>query len=313
MHNLLHLKRFTLTFSAGIPMQQNFMRLFVLLVSLVLVPGCSYFQKEKEDYESESAEELYRNAQESMADKNWETAVERLRLLEAKYPYGVYAEQARIDTIYAYYRTEQTGLAIASADRFIKLHPTHEKVDYAYYLKGLASFTEDNSILGTLAGEDDLSDRDASNIRAAMAAFEELFTLFPESQYVPDAQRRFDYLLEALAKNELAVANYYYSRGAYVAVVNRAKGIVEQFASTPQVEQALAMMMFSYQHMSLDDLAKDARRVLELNFPQSSYLELPMETAAFTNKYSANKDAAKKKPGWFSNVLGRFKKDKPSG
>jgi len=230
-----------------------------------------------------SAEQLYAAARESMEDKNWTTAVEKLRELEAKYPYGKYAEQAQLDTIYAYYKNREPGLAIASADRFIKLHPTHDSVDYAYYLKGLSSYEEDKSFFGRLTGQDDLSDRDASLTRRAMKAFEEVYTLFPDSRYAPDARARARYLLNALARHEIAVANYYYSRGAYVAVVNRAKGIIEDYSNTASLEEALALLMLGYENMGFEQLSHDSRRVLELNFPDSAYLARSADNVGLSN------------------------------
>ncbi|WP_424948140.1 outer membrane protein assembly factor BamD [Candidatus Spongiihabitans sp.] len=278
-------------------------RIVVMLIAGVLASGCSSFKKEKED-EAESAEQLYEIAKQQMSKKNWQTALDTLRKLEAKYSYGVYAEQAQLDTIYIYYRSKQSDLAIVAADRFIKLHPTHQAVDYAYYLKGLASFSENKSLFGTLTGRDDLSDRDATTIRNAMVAFKELYALFPDSQYALDARIRAGNLLETLARNEIAVANYYYTRKAYVAVVNRAKGIIENYSTTLAVEQALALLMFSYENMGLDDLAGDARRVLALNFPDSGYLNQTTETVKFFNKYSPKSDQPKKqKKGWFSSLF----------
>ncbi len=258
-----------------------------------------------------TAEEMYAAAQDSMSRKNWLTAVERLRNLEAKYPYGKYAEQAQLDTVYSYYKNRETGLAISAADRFIRLHPTHESVDYAYYLKGLSSYEEDKSLFGRLSGQDDLSDRDASLTSRAMKAFEEVYTLFPESRYAPDSRARAKYLLNALARHEIAVANYYYTRQAYVAVVNRAKGILENYSTTASVEQALALLMFSYQNMGLADLSGDTRRILELNYPQSTFLTESSEDVVFTNWYSAAAKKEKKSKGriggWFSSLFDRFR------
>lgn len=295
-----------------VPNKHIVYRIMVLLIAGVLASGCSVFRKEKED-EAESVEQLYEIAKQQMSKKNWQSALETLRTLEAKYSYGVYAEQAQLDTVYIYYRSEQRGLAIAAADRFIKLHPTHKAVDYAYYLKGLASFSENKSLFGALTGRDDLSDRDATAIRNAMVAFKELYTLFPDSQYAPDARIRAGYLLEALARNETAVANYYYTRKAYVAVVNRAKGVIENYSTTLAVEQALALLMFGYKNMGFDDLAGDARRVLALNFPQSGYLNQTTDTVKFFNKYSPKSDKPKQqKKGWFSSLFNWSKTDKPS-
>ncbi len=287
-------------------------RLILVLLCGILVSGCSLFKKDEPEIE-QTADELYAAAKDAMTKNNWQEAIENLRAVEAKYPYGIHAEQAQLDTVYVYYRSEQSGLAIAAADRFIKLHPAHASVDYAYYLKGLASFDENTTLLGRLMGQDDLSDRDTTSMRNAMTVFNELANLFPDSQYAPDAKRRAGDLLDALARNEIAVANYYYSRGAYVAVVNRARGIIENYSLTPSVEQALALLMFSYENMELDDLAGDSRRVLELNFPNSDYLNQTVADVSFSNPYSPKSDQAKKSgKSIFSDFLKRFRKDRPA-
>lgn len=247
-------------------------RLIIPLV-LTLLGGCSLF-KEKEEPDA-TADEMYAVAKQSLEDKNWRTAVEQLRELEAKYPYGAHAEQAQLDTIYAHYRNDETGLAIAAAERFIKLHPTHDAVDYAYYIKGLANYQENDSLFGRLTGRDDLSDRDASLTRNALNAFNDVHTLFPESRYAADARARARHLRNALARHELVVAAYYFSRNAHVAVVNRAKGIIEDYPTSPLLEDALALLKFSYREMGLGDLSVAAERVLALNFPDSDYLANP--------------------------------------
>ncbi len=263
------------------------------------------FKKDAVD-ENATVEELYAIAKESMSKRNWTTAVSQLRALEAKYPYGVYAEQAQLDTVYAYYRNNEPGLAIAAADRFIKLYPTHQSVDYAYYLKGLASFEEDKSTTGLLLGKDDLSDRDPVLTRNALNAFKDVYTLFPDSKYAPSARERVTYLTNTLARHEISIAAYYYARGAHVAVVNRAKGVVENYPGTATVEQALALLVNSYQAMGLGDLAEDSRRVLELNFPNSAYLAgggvvagKPLDETASVNT---------KKGGFFSSIKNLFRR-----
>ena len=175
------------------------------------------------------------------------------------------------------------GLTIAAADRFIKLHPTHPSVDYAYYVKGLANYQENYSLFGRLTGRDDLSDRDASITQNALDAFNDVYNLFPASRYAADAKARAHYLFNALARHELAVAAYYFSRNAHVAVVNRAKGVIENYATTPSVEEALALLVFCYRQMELDDLSATARRVLAFNYPKSEYLNEDGETVLERN------------------------------
>ncbi len=271
--------------------------IMMTLIAVALLSGCS---SKKESEDTRTAEELYSIAKTELSKKNWKIAVESLKTLEAKYPYGIHAEQAQIDIIYAHYQDKQSGLAIASAERFIKLHPTHRFVDYAYYLKGLASFSEDQSLFSRFVGRDDLSDRDSIIIQKALIAFEQVYTLFPNSQYALDARKRSVNLREALSKNEIAIANYYYTRKAYVAVANRAKNIIENYPDSLATEQALALLMFSYENMGIVDLAGDVRRVLTLNFPDSRYLHETVDTVKFFNKYSPKGDKPKSETSWFS-------------
>lgn len=241
--------------------------IFILLTCAVL-SGCV-----SSPSEDETAAELYAIAKKNLDNRNWLTAIDLFRKLEAKYPYGVYAEQAQLDTIYAHYRNEDVAQIIAGANRFIKLYPTHRSVDYAYYLKGLANYQEDNSLFGRLTGRNDLSDRDASISDDAFKAFTDVYTQFPDSQYATDSRIRAHHLYTRLAWHELVVAGYYFSRHAYVAVVNRAKRVIEDYSDTAVIEEALALLMFSYREMGLPDLAESTERVLAHNFSQSGYLD----------------------------------------
>ena len=268
-------------------------RVLVLVLTASALGACALFQKEEDEFADFTVEELYDAARASMEAGKWTTALETLQTLEARFPYGVYAEQAQLDTIYAHYQVSEPALTIAAADRFIRLHPTHESVDYAHYLKGLASFSEDKSLKGILLGRDDLSDRDPTAVRNAKEAFDEVHMQFPDSQYAVDARVRSRYLQNALARYELHVARFYYSRRAYVAVLNRTRTILEEHSTTAAVEEALALQLFSYRHMELYDLASDSRRVLSLNFPESGYLADNMENIAF------GRDPGTKKTRWY--------------
>ena len=281
---------------------QTLTKLIAILFALTLLVGCS-----KDVEEDATAEELYAEAKENLDKKNWLTAVDQLRALQAKYPYGKHAEQAQLDTIYAYYRADDSGQTIAAADRFIKEHPTHASVDYAYYAKGLANYQENNSTFGRMTGRDDLSDRDASITRNAYDAFTDVHTLFPESRYAADARARARYLFDSLARHELAVAAYYFSRNAHVAVVGRAKGVIEDYATTPSVEEALALLIFCYRAMELNDLADDAARVLALNFPNSEYLSDNGRNVLLVNlKTPGAVLESKEKPGVLPTLLTRL-------
>jgi outer membrane protein assembly factor BamD len=222
-----------------------------------------------------SADELLQRARSSLDRENYEDALTYYRAIEARFPYGRHAEQAQIDTAYLNFLREEPELAVAAADRFIHLHPTHPRVDYAYYLKGLASFREKKGFMARVTGTNDLSTRDPQPARNALAAFRELVNRYPDSPYAQDARQRVTYLLNSLAQHDVSVARYYLSRGAYVAVVNRAKYVIENYQTTPSVEDALGLMAIAYDEMGLDMLRTDTVRVLEANFPDSAYLQRP--------------------------------------
>ena len=185
-------------------------------------------------------------------------------MLQSRYPYGRYAQQAQLETAYAYFKQKEPESAIAAADRFIKQYPNNPHVDYAYYLKGLVNFNED---LGLLSGitKQDLAERDPNAARQAFEAFKELLTRFPESKYAPNARIRMQYLINVLARHEIRVASYYLRRGAYVAAANRAKGVLTDYPQTPATRDALQIMVQAYDALGMVDLRKDAQRVLDLN------------------------------------------------
>lgn len=241
------------------------------IIALVL-SGCSGLPDVKDETDAWSAQKLYAEAKENLSDGNYESAVKLLEKLEARYPYGRYAQQAQLEIAYAYYKDAEPLSAIAAADRFIKLHPNHANVDYAYYLKGLANFNEDLGLLGGLADQD-LSERDPKAARDAFAAFKELVVRFPASKYAADSTARMKYLVNALASHEVHVAKYYMKRNAWVAASNRAKEVLKTYPEAPALEEALGIMIVAYDKLGLADLRDDARRVLLLNFPNSRYAD----------------------------------------
>jgi outer membrane protein assembly factor BamD len=246
-------------------------RILAFFLLATALAGCGLFPEQIDETTGWSANKLYARAKESLADGNYTQAVQYFEKLEARYPYGPYAQQAQLEIAYAYYKDNEPISAIAACDRFIKLHPNHPNVDYAYYLKGLANFVEDRSLLASI-GDQDMSERDPRAAREAFAAFKELAARFPESKYTPDAIARMKYLVNALAYHEVHVARYYYTRGAYVAAANRTKYAVENYPQTPAVEEALAIMARSYDQMGMADLRDDALRVLKTNYPNSPWL-----------------------------------------
>ena len=237
---------------------------FVLLSSLLI--SCSSTPDGEEEFKSWPAEKLYKEAKREIKDGDYELAIEYLETLEARYPFGKLADQAQLETAYAYYKFQEYDSAIAATERFIKLHPSHPNVDYAYYLRGLAAFHKKDTPFDAISPQDP-AERDPSSTRNSFNYFAELVKKFPKSKYVPDAIERMKFQRNTLAKHELIIANYYMKRGAYVAAVNRAKYVVENYPKTPAVPEALVLLSEAYDHLKMHDLANDAKRVLEHNYP----------------------------------------------
>ncbi len=250
----------------------NVLRYSLALLLGVLVAACGLLPDAEDETRGWSAQKLYSEAKDNLTQRNYETAIKYYQKLEARYPYGRFAQQSQLEMAYAYYKDNEPAQAIGAADRFIKLHPGHPNVDYAYYLRGLANFNEDIGWVGYLSGQD-LTERDPKAAREAFEAFKELVTRFPKSRYSPDAVARMNYLLNALASHEIHVARYYMRRTAYVAAANRAQYALKAYPQAPANEEGLVILVKAYDALGMNDLRDDAERVLNKNFPNSVYLK----------------------------------------
>ena len=238
--------------------------LFTLALALA---ACSFIDKQDPNA-SMSADKLYAEAKDALDGGQYDLAIKRYEQLEARFPYGRYSQQGQLEIAYAYYKQTEQASAVAAAERFIKLHPNHPNVDYAYYLKGLAYFNEDLGLLGRISKQD-RTERDPKSARESFDAFKDLAQRFPQSKYTPDAFARMKYLVNALASHEVHVARWYIRRGAYVAAVNRAQFALKNYPEAPAQEEALLIMIRSYDALGMKDLADDTERILRKNFPDS--------------------------------------------
>ena len=241
--------------------------LFSLSLAVIILSGCAGSGKGADPTADWTAQQFYKNAKKELNSGDYELAIEYFETLESRFPFGSYAEQAQLETGYAYFKYDEFDSAIAAADRFIKLHPTHPNVDYAYYLRGLAAFHKKDAPLDAIAPQNPAL-RDPSSARESFNYFAELVKRFPNSRYTPDAIKRMKYQRNTLAEHEIHVANYYLKRGAYVAVVNRAKYVVENYPQTPSVARALELLSQAYAQLEMHDLAADTKRVILKNYPQ---------------------------------------------
>jgi outer membrane protein assembly factor BamD len=262
----------------------SFSRIVVTALVVLGLSACAWMKEEIDETSGWSASKFYLEAKDALEGGNYLTAIGYFEKLQARYPFGRYAQQAQLELIYAYYKDDEPDAAIAAADRFIKMHPRHPFVDYAYYMKGLINFERGNT--GALARilPSDQTQTDTDTSQQSLNDFAELVRKFPDSRYADDARQRILYLHNNLAAYEVHVAQYYLVRGAYVASANRAKYVLEAYARAPAVEDAVVVLVKAYHGMGLNDLARDSLRVLTLNYPNSP--EAPELTALVNGEAS---------------------------
>ncbi len=246
-------------------MTRSVTALAALLLSLTLA-GCGLFSDKADQRKDWTAAQFYEAAKEEFDNGNWEAAVKLYEQLESRFPYGRFAQQAQVEIAYAYYKQGETAQALSAIEKFMKLHPNHPNLDYAIYLKGLINFKEDLGPFARIVTQD-LADRDPKAARESFESFKELVTRFPQSRYAPDSRERMAYLVEALARHEIHVAQYYLNRGAYLAAANRAQDTIVRFPNSPVHRDALEIMVEAYDRMGMTQLRDDSRKVLAKNFP----------------------------------------------
>ena len=249
-------------------------KLFVLIMLPLFLLACADTDAIRTETKGWSVQKLYTEANKTLSDKNYSRSIKLYNVLEATYPYGVYAQQGLLDLAYAYYQNDQPELALPTLDQFIRTYPANANIDYALYLKGYINYKNDNGLLSKYSRQD-ISERDPKGIEEAYKAFYELATKYPNSRYAPDAKDKVQQLVNALARGEIYRARYYMSINAYLAGINRAQNVINTYPNTQYVEEALAIMVSAYSALNQVQLSNDTLAVLKLNFPNSGYLAKP--------------------------------------
>jgi len=234
----------------------------VVIGLLVALGGC---KTHRVDPKKETPDLLYKRAHKSLENNDFANAIKVYEALAARFPFTDEARQSRLDLIYAYYRAGESESATDAAETFIRENPTHPRVDYAVYIKGLVDFERTPNAIEHLFRAD-LTQRPPSTARKAFASFKQVVDQYPKSEYAHDALQRMIYLRNRLASYEVHVARYYLRRGAYVAAAQRAKGAIEQYDGAPAVREALAIMIEAYDRLNLQPLAAQTRQVYEANY-----------------------------------------------
>ena len=243
-------------------------RIALLVGASIWIAGCASTNDDKTA--NWSPNRLYAEAKDEMNSGSYDKATSLLEKLEGRAAGTPLAQQAQLDKAYAHYRAAEPAQALATIDRFMRLHPASPAIDYALYLKGIINFNDDLGMLSFLTRQD-LSERDQKAAKESFEAFKELVARFPESKYTPDGRLRMTYIVNSLAQYEVHVARYYYQRGAYLAAVNRAQSALADYRDVPALEEALFIMVRSYDALGMEQLRDDSKRVLEANYPNSAY------------------------------------------
>ncbi len=239
------------------------------LSGAILLSGCA--DSNYDPTKDWSVDKLYNEAKDEMAAGGYDKAIGLYEKLEGRAAGTPLAQQAQLDKAWAQFKTNEPVQAVATLDRFIKLHPASPALDYALYLKGLVNFNDNLGLFSSWA-EQDLAERDPKQAKESFEAFRELVQRFPNSKYAEDARLRMAFIKNSLARSDVHVARFYFQRGAYVAAINRAQTTVQEFRDVPAVEEALFIMVQSYDRLGLTQLRDDTKRVLETTYPNSPYL-----------------------------------------
>jgi len=243
------------------------MKILALLLTLAMLSACG--NRRDSAVQDFGAEGFYDRGREAMEAGNFVGAAQYFLQLEARYPFANVTRQAQLDLIYLFYMGRQPDAAIDAADEFERENPTHPRVDYCLYMKGLVYFDEAPNILERLFRVD-VTVRPPRDTLRAFSTFQELIRRFPDSRYTEDARRRMIFLRNRLAAYENHVARYYVERGAFIAAVNRAQYALEHYPGAPELEETLLLMATAYAQLGMTDLAADARRVLRASFGEAA-------------------------------------------
>ena len=251
-------------------MEKLTIKIIFLVLFLGLI-GCSSSDSEIDKVPDKSAQALFVDAREALDNGLYQKAINTLSAIDSRFPFGPISHQVQLDLIYAYYKSSNSDQGIALTDRFLKLNPNHPNIDYVYYMRALINESNEANLFQDLAGID-RSNRDPSSAREAFDDFRKIVDRYPNSKYAADSRKRMIKIKSRLAQYELSVARYYIKREAYASAANRGRYIVEYFSPSHEVEEALEIMIESYDQLGLEDLKRNAMQVLAANYPDNSLI-----------------------------------------
>jgi outer membrane protein assembly factor BamD len=255
----------------------KYLTLTMVALQLSLLGACSTETDPSETYKNETPKQIFARGETALRDHNYQEAIKRFEALEVQYPYGHDTEIAQLHIIYAYYMSSDYALAEAAADRFIHAYPTSPHAGYAYFMRGLSNYFQNLGVFERLFAVD-LATRDLAQIKKSYVDFTQVVKLYPDSPYASAAHQYMIYLRNTLADHELEVAEYYFSRGAYVAAANRSNLVIRHYQGAPAIPKALVIMVKSYRALHLKQNEVEALAVLQYNYPNSDYVKEALKT-----------------------------------
>jgi len=252
----------------------------------------------KNAQEEPREEAIYQDARRLLDARRYDRAIQQLEYLQSIFPFGPYAEQAQLEMMYSLYRSSRFEEAVEKAQQFILLHPGHPRIDYAYYLQGLAAFQRRRGLFDRFLPLD-TSKRDLAGARKAMEYFGQLLQRNPDSPYAEDARKRMIEMRNLLARQEITIANYYLQNQVWLSAAKRAQYVVRNFQGAPAMPDALAVLIYAYYKLGIDDLAEDARIALAQNYPEHPALDAQ-------GNWIASAPRAEESSGWARILAGIF-------
>ena len=261
-------------------LRSSFSTVLVVSIFLLALSGCASKGDDIDPTANWSVEKLFQDGTSEMNDGNYKDSANRFMSVEARFPFGPFAQQSLINLAYVQWKQNEAEQALATIARFEQQYPNHPGTDYMLYLKGLILFTPPSAVFSRFTQQDP-SERDPQALRKSYDAFNTLVKRFPDSRYAPDARKRLSWLVNTMAEHQVHLARFYYDRQAYVAAINRAQNVITEFEGVPASESALYIMMISYQKLGMTELSKDSERVLLKNFQNTTLID-----NGFPDKYS---------------------------
>ena len=230
------------------------------LAAALAVAACSSTPKEEDIVIEGSVEDLYNRATDLLEADKYKEAARFYNEVDRQHPYSTWASRAQLMAAFSYYKDREYETAISALNRFIRLHPSHRDIAYAYYLKALCFFEQVRDVK-----------RDQTPSEEALKAFDEVVKRFPDSRYAQDSRNKIILVQDHLAGHEMDIGRWYQRNGRYLAAVNRYKVVVDKFQTSRQVPEALHRMTESYTALGLTDEAGRVAAVLGHNYPSSEW------------------------------------------